>query len=202
MNFRKQLSSKSKFTETLKSQAEVVKDSLPIPAIKALGVARGIYWRTLNPLTFGAAVALTDAEMQKIALIRQTYGDTSVWQLPGGGLDSIDGKEAKKRVQNGVMNLGSELFEPSAHREAKEEIGLDDEVAMTHLFIYESTEKGNRDTLGIFHAAVDDIYNVVLTPQRSEIAEIRLWDLDSLPTRGASYLGRVALELQSQKPVL
>jgi 8-oxo-dGTP pyrophosphatase MutT (NUDIX family) len=177
------------------------KEALPEPAIRALGAARGIYWRTLHPLTYGAAVAVTDIDLEQIALVRLKYGDRKLWQLPGGGLSKPDRTTAKKTTLTGVKRLNPEIFEPSARREAKEEVGLDvGDVALTHLFNFESHRdmKGrlvNRDTLGIFHVPVD-FEKVDLTPQHSEIAEIKLWDLDDLPSYGARYLGRVALAIQ------
>ncbi|WP_328928760.1 NUDIX hydrolase [Streptomyces sp. NBC_00190] len=56
----------------------------------------------------GASVLFTDAD-GAILLVRPAYGDTSRWQLPGGGIDS---------------DLG-ETPRAAARREVHEEIGLD-----------------------------------------------------------------------------
>ncbi len=181
---------------------------------RTLGAARDVYWRTFHPLTFGAAVALTDVDITEVALIRQSYGNTQLWQLPGGGIDKLDKKAAKERVLNGVYanRLPKELFLPSALREVSEELGVTADVdSATHIGNYpnfrwlQDRVRANRDTLGIFHVPLSEIDVTKFEIQESEIDEVRLWDLEEVIDRTdhasrsdsnmAWYLGSVASKL-------
>ncbi len=179
-----------------------IKDSLPTPVIRAASVARGAYWRALKPLTFGAALAVTDERCERIALVRPTYGRKDQWQLPGGGLDKNDWDTARRRVESGQFahTLPAMLFEPSARRESREEIGVEtDGSPLVHVLNYVSNETGNRDTLGIFHFSLPDIDVVEFRPERLEIAEVKLWDLDAMPAVGANYLSELAHTLRANR---
>jgi 8-oxo-dGTP pyrophosphatase MutT (NUDIX family) len=179
-----------------------IKNSLPISVMRAAGTARSLYWRTMKPLTFGAALAVTDVNCERIALVRPTYGKKDQWQLPGGGIDRTDWDIARKRVESGQYphTLPSKLFEPSARREGHEEIGVDtDGYPLVHKLNYVSDENGNRDTLGIFHFMLPDIEVVEFRPQRSEIAEVKLWEIDAMPVTGASYLCELAQTLRQNR---
>jgi len=177
-----------------------IKGSLPIPFIRAASRARGVYWRTMHPLTFGAAIAITDTNNERIALVLHTYGRRDYWRLPGGGIDRAEWNIARNRVLIGqfAQTLPAGLFEGSARREAKEEVGIDTtEFPLIHLLNYVSDELGNRDTLGIFHLPLPGIEVADFYPERLEIEEIRLWDIASIGSiPGASYLAEVARRLQ------
>lgn len=181
-----------------------IKETLPQQVITAAAMARSAYWRVFKPLTFGAAVAVTDEACKRIALVKTKTNPArkDEWQLPGGGIDRVDWKVARERVESGQYadTLPPHLFEPSARREALEEIGVDTEgFPLIHLLNYESNRTGNRDTLAIFHFMLPEIKVVEFRPEPSEIAEIRIWDLDALPTVGASYLAELANTLREKR---
>lgn len=177
-------------------------ESLKIPVMRLAGAVRNIDWQIRSPRTFGAGVALTDIECQTVALVRPTYG-RRLWQLPGGGISKADKKIAKEKVKLGVYPtyLNGSLFEPSARRELKEEVGIDSEDRqLDHILTYSTNEHGNRDTFAIFHLPLD-IEVVEFKPQMSEIEQVRWFSLDCLPDNGVSYLGELADTLQHRRQV-
>jgi 8-oxo-dGTP pyrophosphatase MutT (NUDIX family) len=190
------------------------KEALPESAIRFAGSAREAYWRTFHPFTFGAAVALSDVEVTEVALVRLKYGNTDMWQLPGGGIDKADKKVAKDRLLSGVhaKKLPQEYFLPSAVREVREELGVVvDRDSSTHLGNYPNFNwlhervPANKDTLAVFHVPLVGIDEIEFDIQKSEIDEVQLWDLGNILDRTtetfipdpnmAWYLGGVATKL-------
>ena len=198
-----------------------IKEAVPLSAIRLAGRAREAYWRTRHPLTFGAAVALTDVKVTEIALVRQTYCNSSLWQLPGGGIDKRDRNVVRRMVKMGVYpeRLPANYFLPSALRELSEELGvkkLIDVNSVSHVVNHTNYHSlhaivsANKDTLGIFHIPLLDIESVEFSIQKSEIEEVRLWDLEEVLERSESafgsksnmapYLGNVATKLLARNP--
>jgi 8-oxo-dGTP pyrophosphatase MutT (NUDIX family) len=190
------------------------KEALPESAIRLAGSAREVYWRSFHPFTFGAAVALSDVEVTEVALVRLKYGNTKLWQLPGGGLDKEDKKIAKHKLLNGVHanRLPEEYFLPSAVREVKEELGVEVESgSATHVGNYSTFSwlnervPANKDTLGIFHVPLIGIDEIEFDIQKTEIDAVKLWDLGNILDRTvetsrpdpniAWYMGSVATKL-------
>jgi 8-oxo-dGTP diphosphatase len=96
----------------------------------ALAILRP-YWKLFRPKTFGVKVIVRhpQAATSAIALIRNTYGRTDVWTLPGGGYRPT-----------------RETPEVAAAREVKEELGLH----VSDLKVvgkYETAAEGKRDTV-------------------------------------------------------
>jgi 8-oxo-dGTP diphosphatase len=96
----------------------------------ALVVMR-LYWRLLRPKTFGVKVVVNHPQLgsSAIALVRNTYGRSDVWTLPGGG-----------------YRPSKETPEAAAAREVREELGL--EVSrLTIIGEYQTQAEGKRDTV-------------------------------------------------------
>src|SRR3989338_69091 len=68
-----------------------------------------LYWRVLQPKSFGVKVLITyPTETSKVLLVRHSYGNTSLWNIPGGG-----------------YNPKKESAEIAAKREVFEELGVE-----------------------------------------------------------------------------
>lgn len=172
-----------------------LKESLPVPAIRAMAKARYAYLQLRMPMTFGAAVALTDPEIENLVLVRNTYADTKMWTLPGGRITET--KKAREITKSGVANLPLELFEPSARKELDEEIGVDPtNLVFNHLMKYVCRPHGNLDRAEIFHAATD-LNGIEFIPQKSEIAAVEIHSINRLPEHSAPYMGELAVKLQT-----
>lgn len=194
------------------------KDALPVSAKRSVmrlaGSIREAYWRTFHPFTFGAAIALTDVELTEVVLVQQSYCNTDLWQLPGGGIDKADKKVVKAKLLDGIHanRLPKEYFLPSAVREAKEEVGvLVDETSAVHVGNYPNFswlhEKvpANRDTLGVFHVPLAGFSEIEFRIQQSELKAAERWSLGNIMDRTigsnnpdpnmAWYLGSVAAKI-------
>ena len=93
-----------------------------------------LYWRWAKPKTFGVKVIIQHPQSGQVLLVQHSYGDTSIWHLPGGG-----------------YNPKRESAEDAAHREVFEELGIG-LVELTHLAEYKTSAEGKRDTVTIFTA--------------------------------------------------
>lgn len=127
------------------------------PPIDLLHRLRRRLWRVFRPRTRGVKVMLFD-EAGALLLIRNSYGRTDLFVLPGGGIHLFETPAA------------------AAAREVREELGcaVEDLVFVsTHL----AAAEGKRDTVHLFCAraagpvAADGI----------EVAEARFFPLDGLP---------------------
>jgi ADP-ribose pyrophosphatase YjhB (NUDIX family) len=113
-----------------------------------------------------------------LLLIRNSYGRSDLFALPGGGIGRSESPAA------------------AAVREVKEETGLDvRELALVS--IHGSTAEGKRDTIHLFSGSADG------TPvaDRVEVDEARFFPLDGLPDNiTVSTLRRIA-ERRGDRPV-
>ena len=111
---------------------------------------RRLYWRLLNPKTFGVKILIRHPQNQnEILLIRHSYGNQTLWNIPGGG-----------------FNPNKELAKEAAVREVQEEVG----VAVMDLQLvgeYKTSSEGKRDTVTLFAGTVSNT-NFILN---NEIAE-------------------------------
>ena len=96
-----------------------------------------LYWRWAKPKTFGVKVIIQHPQSGQVLLVQHSYGDTSIWHLPGGG-----------------YNPKRESAEDAAHREVFEELGIG-LVELTHLAEYKTSAEGKRDTVVIFTAVTE-----------------------------------------------
>ncbi|WP_196280084.1 NUDIX domain-containing protein [Catellatospora paridis] len=124
---------------------------------------RKVYWRIARPTTHGVkALIIHSADANRLLLVRHSYGDQSLWSLPGGGY-----KPAR------------ETPEQAARRECSEELGLKSEPVALVLEEHLTTNGGRQGHLKIVRlCAISD----ELSPN-GEISEAR-WaavDLADLP---------------------
>jgi len=91
---------------------------------------RRVYWKVLKPKTYGVkGLIFSPTDSNKIMLIRNSYGDTEKYTLPGGGY--------KPQSEDPATAL---------RREIKEELGIDlGEVNL--LGKLTTTREGKRDNL-------------------------------------------------------
>jgi len=98
---------------------------------------RALYWRICRPNTFGVRVLIIHpTRKNNILLIRHTYGDRTLWNIPGGGY---------KPTQ--------ETPEQAIERETKEEVGLTLDT-VEKVGEYYSDNEGKRDAVILFKATV------------------------------------------------
>lgn len=110
-----------------------------------------------------------------ILLVRNSYGDTSAFVLPGGGIGRRETPEA------------------AAAREVREETGL--EVASLRLLaVYGSRHEGKKDSIHLFRAAADG------KPEADcvEVEEAAFFPLDALPEGVSAATLRRLAELRGQ----
>ena len=113
--------------------------------------------RILRPRTRGVKVMLFNAAGE-LVLIRNSYGRTDLFVLPGGGI--------KRREEP----------EQAARREIREELGFEVE-GLAYLSTHANRGKGKNDTVHLFKSLVDG----APTPDRFEVEEARFFALDALP---------------------
>ncbi|HYN20832.1 MAG TPA: NUDIX domain-containing protein [Thermoanaerobaculia bacterium] len=130
--------------------------------------------RLFRPRTLGVKVMLFNASGE-LVLIRNTYGRTDLFVLPGGGVKRFEAPEQ------------------AAVREIGEELGCRvDNLAF--LSTHESAAEGRSDTVHLFKAIADGEPRA----DRIEVEEARFFALDDLPAatspatrrRIEEYLGR------------
>jgi 8-oxo-dGTP pyrophosphatase MutT (NUDIX family) len=120
--------------------------SLLMPLIK-------IYWRIFKPKTYGVKVLIRHPDNpEKVLLVRHSYGNKTLWNIPGGGY------KPKK-----------ETPEEAAVREVREELNIALENPQI-IGLYETDGEGKRDTVTIVSGAI----KTVDITRNNEIAEI-LW---------------------------
>lgn len=119
--------------------------------------AQGHFWRLIRPRTRGVKVMLFD-QHGRILLIRNSYGATDLFVLPGGGIRPWERPEV------------------AAQREVREELGCSVE-ALRPISTHSTSAEGKRDTVYLFEAML------VGSPKidASEVAEAGLFSLDALP---------------------
>ena len=97
----------------------------------ALWLAR-LYWYVFKPKTSGVKVIVQNPNTKEILVIRHSYGNQSIWSLPGGS-----------------YHPNRESPASAAKREIREELGL----KLTELSIlgeYKTSAEGKRDSVTIF----------------------------------------------------
>ena len=102
-------------------------------------------------------------------LVRHTYGPSTRWELPGGGV---------KRGEEPAA---------AARREVHEELGVDTADWQPLGDLFERID-GKRDTLWCFGTTIGD--RRVVT-DGAEIAEARWFRLDDLPADSHRYVARI-----------
>ena len=133
-------------------------------------------WRITRPRTRGVKVMVFDGQ-GRVLLIRNAYGDTTAWVLPGGGLNH------------------AETPETGAQREVMEETGctLSD---LSPLAEFHSSKEGKRDTVFLFRALASEAPH----SQPGEVAEAAFFPLDRLPPKVSPATLRRLTEVRDSLP--
>ena len=149
-------------------------------AMAANGIAGILYalqkraWRLFRPRTRGVKVMLFNGS-GKLMLIRNSYGRSDLFLLPGGGARPF------------------ELPAAAAAREVREELGLE-MAGLKFRSLHRNSAEGKRDEIHLFEAVVDGAPRL----DKFEIEEARFVTLEDLPSttspatrrRIDEYLGR------------
>ena len=127
------------------------------PALDLLYRLKKRLLRIFRPRTRGVKVMLFNAAGE-LVLIRNSYGRTDLFVLPGGGIKRREEPEA------------------AARREIREELGFEIE-GLDFLSEHANCAGGKNDIVHLFKARVDG----APTPDRFEVEEARFFALDALP---------------------
>jgi ADP-ribose pyrophosphatase YjhB (NUDIX family) len=141
---------------------------------------RRLVLRLLRVRTRGVKVLLRNPAGE-ILLIRNTYGRTDLWVLPGGGVDRAEDPA------------------DAAHREIDEELGCGI-AELSLLSVHFNGSEGKRDTIHLFGGVVAGEPR----PDGYEVEEAAFFPLDALPSsvspatrrRIDEHLGRRAADGQ------
>jgi 8-oxo-dGTP diphosphatase len=97
-----------------------------------------MYWRIYKPRTYGVKVLILHPRvLGEVLLVRHTYGNQSLWNIPGGGYAP-----------------NKETPEVAGRREVREELGVE-LVTCTSIGLYETSGEGKRDTVTLLVGTVD-----------------------------------------------
>lgn len=130
-----------------------------------------IYWRVFQPKSFGVKVLITHpTETSKVLLVRHSYGNTSLWNIPGGG-----------------YNPKNESAETAAKREIFEELGVE-VIQLSLLGEYLTSKEGKQDTVMMFSGTIESVDTVKTNPEISELD----WVESSLLGSRGNDVARVA----------
>lgn len=139
---------------------------------RLLILAHSVRRRVLRALrwpTRGAKLLVRDAD-GGVLLVRNSYGRTDLWVLPGGGIGWRETPAA------------------AAARELQEETGCSCPV-LTPAGVFRARGEGRRDTVHLFTGVTHD----APVPDGFEVLEARFFPLDALPaTTSDATLRRVA----------
>ncbi len=114
----------------------------------------------------------------ELLLIRNGYGASDQFLLPGGGVSRRESPAA------------------AAAREILEELGL--EVRdVEPVWTYESGAEGKRDTIHLFKAVADGLP----VEDQVEVVEARFFKLDALPERTSPATLRRIAEMEGERPI-
>ncbi|MGC4810266.1 NUDIX hydrolase [Micromonospora sp. DT228] len=140
---------------------------IPPIAFRLLYRLRGLYWRIAKPTTHGVqALIIHPVDAHRVLLVQHSYGDQSLWSLPGGG-----------------YRPARETPEQAARRECVEELGITLDSSALVLEEHATSSGGKQGYLKVvrLHALSEEIN------PNGEISQAR-WvaaDLTDLPTDSA-----------------
>jgi ADP-ribose pyrophosphatase YjhB (NUDIX family) len=139
--------------------------------------ARRLFLRLLRIRTRGVKVMVFN-RVGELLLVRNSYGDTQAFVLPGGGIGRREPPEA------------------AAAREVREETGLDI-AELRFVAAYGSRREGKRDKIDLFRAVADG----APLADGVEVAEAAFFGLDALPAGVSPATLRRIRELRGEQPL-
>jgi 8-oxo-dGTP diphosphatase len=114
-----------------------------------------LYWKIFKPESYGVKVLIINPNNKnKVLLIRHSYGDTALWNIPGGG-----------------YNPKKETSEVAARREIFEELGIKI-INLELLGEYQTTSEVKKDMVTMFKTVIENTEKIVPNQEISEIAWI------------------------------
>ena len=138
---------------------------------------RKVVFRTFRVRTRGAKVMVFNPASE-LLLIRNSYGHTHLWVLPGGGIGRRETPEA------------------AGAREVKEEVGLK-VTHLTRVSEHFNGAEGKRDTIFLFTARADGMPVI----DNMEVEEARFFPMNALPENiSTATLRRIAEYRRERAP--
>ena len=145
--------------------------------IQSAYILRREVLRLLRLRTTGVKVMLFN-DADELLLIRNAYGDSGQYLLPGGGVSRDESPAA------------------AAIREVREEIGIElDRVEP--VWTFESNAEGKRDTIHLFKAKTRGRPEI----DGREVIEARFFPLGALPSRVSPATLRRIAEISGERPM-
>jgi len=145
--------------------------------IQSAYILRREVLRLLRLRTTGVKVMLFN-DADELLLIRNAYGDSGQYLLPGGGVSRDESPAA------------------AAIREVREEIGIElDRVEP--VWTFESNAEGKRDTIHLFKAKTRGRPEI----DGREVIEARFFPLGALPSRVSPATLRRIDEISGERPM-
>jgi len=138
---------------------------------------RRLLFGLLRLKTTGEKVMLFNREGE-LLLIRNGYGDSSLFVLPGGGVSRGESPAA------------------AAARELCEELAIEI-LDVNPVWTFESTAEGKRDTIHLFRAVTEEQPK----PDDLEVVEAKFFPLDAMPSALSPATRRRIAELKKERPI-
>ncbi|MFK7801081.1 MAG: NUDIX hydrolase [Anaerolineae bacterium] len=136
------------------------------------------YWKVFKPKTYGVKVIIQHPNSKTILVVRHSYGDQTIWSLPGGG-----------------YRPNHESPESAAKHETKEELGIE-LTNLQKLGEYKTSAQGKRDRVTIF---LSQTLSSTIT-SNSEIAEFKwMTPTDFVNSSPLYQISKHAMHLLKQK---
>ena len=111
-----------------------------------------LYWHIFKPESYGVKVLIIHPQdKSKVLLVRHSYGNTVLWNIPGGG-----------------YNPKKETAEFAAQREVFEELGVK-VINLQLLGDYQTVGEGKKDEVIMFSGTIENIESIVPNPEISEM---------------------------------
>lgn len=132
-------------------------------------------WRLISPQTRGVKVVLIGPDGE-ILLVRNSYGATELWVLPGGGVRPWERPSV------------------AARREVREELGCGLRW-LRHVSTHFTAAEGKRDTVYLFEAEADSVPKA----DGAELLDARFFSPDALPDTVSPATARRLAERRGQR---
>lgn len=121
-----------------------------------------LYWRIFKPQSYGVKVVIVHPDNpDKILLVRHSYGNTTLWNIPGGG-----------------YNPKKETATSAIEREVREELGINI-LKLEQLGEYHTGGEGKKDTVILFSGTINDPEEIETNPEISELSWVEMRTLHS-----------------------